>query len=199
MYSSAVEQALQASLAAHAGQFRKGGARVPYVSHPVHVALILARVGVEPVVIQAALLHDVVEDCEGWTTERVEVEFGAEVAALVAVLTEPQGESWEARKQLGLERAATMDPRAATVKAADKLHNLSSLLAALRATSNPEDVWRSFSRGAEQTLATSRLLVEALVPRVDARLGEALLATIDALDALSDSSSGDGDDPRISV
>lgn len=157
---------------------------MPYISHPVHVALMLARLDVAPVVIQAALLHDVVEDCEGWTTVRVELEFGPEVAALVATLTDPQGHSWEDRKQHSIDGAATMDVRAATVKAADKLHNLSSLVAAVKNADSPEDAWRPFSRGVAQTLRMSRQLVEALVPRVDPRLGQALRDTMAELESI---------------
>lgn len=185
MYSPGVEQALRVSLAAHAGQHRKGHADLPYVSHPVHVALMLAKLGVEDVLIEAALLHDVVEDCEGWTLDRVALEFGAEVRDLIAPLTDPEGESWEIRKEYGIEKAASMDVRCATVKAADKLHNLSSLVAAVRAASSPEEAWRPFSRGMKTTLAMSRRLVEVLAPRVDARLGQALLDTMSELEQLS--------------
>lgn len=185
MYCSGIERALRVGLAAHEGQYRKGGNKVPYISHPMHVALILAQVGVEPVVIQAAILHDVVEDCEGWTKERVEAEFGAEVAGLVDMLTEPSGKPWEERKRHGVERASSMDLRAATIKAADKLHNLSSLLAAVRAAESPEEAWRPFSRGAQQTLATARDLVDALTRRVDSRLGDALRSTLDELESAS--------------
>ena len=185
MYSTGVEQALSASLAAHAGQQRKGNADLPYISHPVHVALMLAKLGVEDVLIQAALLHDVVEDCAGWTLDRVAKEFGQEVHDLIAPLTDPEGESWEIRKEYGIEKAASMDVRCATVKAADKLHNLSSLVAAVRAADSPAEVWQPFSRGAETTLAMSRRLVEVLAARVDPRLGQALLDTMSELERLS--------------
>ena len=70
LFSAGVEAALRASLLAHEGQTRKGDA-TPYITHPFHVALLLARSGADDVTIQAGLLHDVVEDCEGWTPERV--------------------------------------------------------------------------------------------------------------------------------
>lgn len=188
MFDPDIERALRASLEAHQGQTRKGAPDVPYVSHPFHIALMLAQLGVESVVIQAALLHDVVEDCDGWTEERVGSEFGADVASLVGALTDPTGKSWELRKEHGIEGAASMDLRAATIKAADKLHNLSSLVAAVRAAPTPEDAWRPFSRGAAQTIAMSRRLVDTLAARVDARLGAALSATMAELETLSEAS-----------
>ncbi len=186
MFDPDIERALRASLEAHQGQTRKGAPDVPYVSHPFHIALMLAQLGLESAVIQAALLHDVVEDCEGWTGERVAAEFGADVASLVAALTDPTGETWEVRKQHGIDGAASMDLRAATIKAADKLHNLSSLVAAIRLAPSPEEAWRPFSRSAAQTITMSRRLVDTLAARVDARLGAALSAKMAELEALSE-------------
>ena len=47
-----------------------------------------------------------------------------------------------------------------------------------------EEAWRPFSRGKETTLAMSRRLVDVLAPRVDARLGQALLDTMSELEQL---------------
>ena len=145
-FSEDVERALQASLEAHAGQTRKGGS-IPYISHPVHVALLLARAGADDITLQAALLHDVVEDCEGWTMERVIEEFGSAVARTVHDLTEVEGGSWEVRKQAALDQVAHMGPRSLAVKTADKLHNMQSLLTRLSEASDPGQVWKVFSRG----------------------------------------------------
>ena len=71
MYSEGIEKALRAALKAHDGQKRKCSDLVPYISHPVHVSLILARWGLEEAAIQAGILHDVVEDCDDWTAELV--------------------------------------------------------------------------------------------------------------------------------
>ena len=83
MFSDGIERALRAAFAAHEGQLRKGADDVPYATHPVHAALIVARLGGDDETIQAAILHDVVEDCEGWTLTRVEHEFGARVDRVI--------------------------------------------------------------------------------------------------------------------
>ena len=75
MFSAAVERALRVALEAHAGQLRKSPEPVPYATHCVHVALILARAGADEITLQAGLLHDVLEDCEGWTRARLESEL----------------------------------------------------------------------------------------------------------------------------
>lgn len=183
VFDSGIERALRASEAAHRGQVRKAS-DAPYVLHPIHVAIELARLGVDPHLIQAALLHDVVEDCAhaGWDHERVAREFGPAVAGIVADLSEDKSKTWEQRKLAGIEHVARMSADACTVKAADKLHNLSTLAADLEGTSDVAQVWARFKGGRERTLQLSRALVEALAPRVDPRLGEALRAAMDAVE-----------------
>jgi len=185
MFSPAVERALRAAVAAHAGQLRKGLEPVPYVTHSFHVALILARAGLDEVVLQAALLHDVVEDCEGWSFERVEREFGPDVRRIVSELTEDKSRTWEQRKQGGVERVATMSAPALAIKAADKLHNLATLAADLRTAPDPNEVWKRFTGGRERTLELSTRLVAELEPRVQPELGRALCEALRELQALA--------------
>ena len=128
---------------------------------------------------------DIVEDCDGWGHERVEREFGADVRSIVAELTEDKSLGWEERKQAGIDHAHAMSPPALAVKAADKLHNLRTLIADLRTGASPERVWARFRGGRERTLMLSRALVAELEPRVEARLGRALREAIDELERLA--------------
>jgi (p)ppGpp synthase/HD superfamily hydrolase len=185
MFSALAERALRAAVAAHEGQLRKGLEPVPYVTHSIHVALILARAGLDEVVIASGLLHDVVEDCEGWTIARVEQEFGADVARIVAELTEDKTRSWTERKQGGIDSIASMSAAALSVKAADKLHNLATLAADLRAAADPEQVWKRFSGGRVRTLEMSARLVAELEPRVQPELGRGLREALRELQALA--------------
>jgi (p)ppGpp synthase/HD superfamily hydrolase len=185
VFSTEIERAIRVSISAHAGQVRKSS-DVPYVSHPLHVALMLARVGASEETIQAGLLHDVVEDCEDWTLGRVQEEFGADVRELVAAVTEDKNLSWEERKQSQIDHVEQMDERALLIKAADKLHNLSSLLADLEQSEDPNDIWRHFSRGPEATIQTAEQLVSALVSRLPSgarQLSEQLERTVESLRA----------------
>jgi len=185
MFSPAVERALRTAIAAHEGQVRKGLERVPYVTHSFHVALILARAGLDEVVIQAGLLHDVVEDCEGWSLERVEAEFGSDVRRIVAELTEDKRLSWDVRKQDGIRRIASMSSSALSIKAADKLHNLATLAAELRAAPDPQQVWERFTGGRVRTLEMSARLVDELEPRVQPELGRGLREALRELQSLA--------------
>ena len=165
MFSAAVERALCAALEAHAGQVRKGSG-VPYAVHPLHAALIVARWGFDDETIQAALLHDVVEDCPGWTADRLHAEFGPEVASVVLELTEDKRLPWEERKERAIAAVPELSQRACAVKAADKLHNLFTLARALEGTSDAGDVWARFKGGRDRTLAKDRRLVAALAQRL---------------------------------
>ncbi len=72
-----IEHAYEVAERAHAGQMRQSGD--PYIHHCVAVAKILADLNLDPAVIAAGLLHDVVEDTLT-TTDRLEQTFGGEVA-----------------------------------------------------------------------------------------------------------------------
>jgi len=115
---------------AHTGQFRKYLVGVPYIVHPRAVAAIVASVPHDVEQVQAALLHDTIEDC-GVTREQIEVNFGAEVARLVWALTDqaPRTMNRKARKAWERDRLAQEDARVQTVKIADLTDNLPSIVA----------------------------------------------------------------------
>jgi len=75
-----IEKAYQFASNKHSGQFRKNG--LPYIIHPVAVALILAKLGFDENVVSAALLHDVIEDC-GVELKEIEETFNLSVAEMV--------------------------------------------------------------------------------------------------------------------
>lgn len=178
IFDEAIERALRAAEDAHRGQLRKSHVPTPYVLHPMHVALLLARVGESSEVIQAGLLHDAVEDSPAWPLERIEREFGSSVASLVAELTEDKSKSWEERKRWQVEQAATLSRGALAVKAADKLHNLRTLAETLRASSDVASVWARFKGGRERTLEHARELVDAVAARLDGPLASELRAAL---------------------
>jgi len=109
---------------AHEGQLRKGKLKLPYICHPLEVVNILARTGYvdDYKVLAAAVLHDVVEDCDV-KLEVIEALFGSEVAALVDTLTFPAGFSKAAKIAL----APTFGPDACAIKTADLISNINSI------------------------------------------------------------------------
>lgn len=86
----------------HRAQLRKevvNGVNVRYFEHVRKVALIMLDCNcfpkdiVCPEAIQAALLHDILEDTEDITAEMLELIFGKEVAFEVMMLTKRKGTS----------------------------------------------------------------------------------------------------------
>lgn len=114
----------------HAGQRRKGAAGEPYVNHLTEVAELVAEAtgGRDPQLVAAALLHDTVEDTDTTHAELVE-RFGADVAGLVAEVTDDKSLPKAERKRLQVAHAPSRSARAKILKLADKTSNLRALAA----------------------------------------------------------------------
>ncbi|XP_039714140.1 guanosine-3',5'-bis(diphosphate) 3'-pyrophosphohydrolase MESH1 isoform X4 [Pteropus medius] len=112
----------------HRRQRRKDPEGTPYINHPIGVARILTHeAGItDIVVLQAALLHDTVEDTDT-TLDEVELHFGAQVRGLVEEVTDDKTLPKLERKRLQVEQAPHSSPGAKLVKLADKLYNLRDL------------------------------------------------------------------------
>jgi GTP diphosphokinase / guanosine-3',5'-bis(diphosphate) 3'-diphosphatase len=116
--------------AAHLGQTRKTGE--PYISHPVAVACILAKLHLDLPTLLAALLHDVVEDT-GVLVAEISQKFGPQVGKLVDGLTKLDKIEFQSATQAQAENfrkmllAMSQDVRVILVKLADRLHNMQTL------------------------------------------------------------------------
>jgi len=116
---------------------RRRDQKTPYINHPIAVAnLIVTLGGVTNVeIIQAALLHDTVEDT-ATTFDEIEKNFGKVVRDYVYEVTDPPGLSKVGKKLHQIDNKYSYGAR--VVKLADKLHNLSDLIA------DPPAVWDLF-------------------------------------------------------
>jgi GTP pyrophosphokinase len=119
-----LELAFSVASKAHLGQKRKSGE--DYITHPVAVAGILVDLGMDLATINAALLHDTVEDT-GLTIESIARDFGKEVSALVDGVTKLDkliyGPTAEAETLRKMVVAMSRDIRVLVIKLADRLHN----------------------------------------------------------------------------
>lgn len=113
----------------HKRQRRKGFISIPYINHPICVANLLINIaGSEDVaMVQAALLHDLIEDT-GITVEEVEQKFGVEVSQIVWELTDDKSLPSLERKRLQVEFAPKLSPKAKLIRIADKVCNLQDLI-----------------------------------------------------------------------
>ncbi|CAH6420031.1 5-bis(diphosphate) 3-pyrophosphohydrolase MESH1 [uncultured virus] len=125
----------------HRNQRRKNKEKNPYIIHPLRVAHYISSVGKvnDLAILQAALLHDTVEDVEV-TYEELVREFGEEVANIVKEVTDDKSLTKVRRKQLQIEKAPHKSYGAKLVKLADKLDNTTDLLTKIPEGWKPEIV-----------------------------------------------------------
>lgn len=172
-YSDVINHALAFAAKHHDRQVRKG-TRLPYLTHPANVALILTRYGRDTDTVVAGILHDVIEDCvrDGYSREMLEQrigdKFGAKVLDTVLAVTYRRNDddgvelSGDDRKTDYLERLSSASEDARWVCAADKIHNASSIVADLRRTVDTETIWSRFGRGRAGTGRWYRQVYERL-------------------------------------
>jgi len=126
----ALRQSYVVARDAHEGQTRSSGE--PYIIHPVAVARILADMRLDLETLQAALLHDVIEDCDV-SKEDLEAQFGQAVAELVDGVSKLDKLKFRDRKEAQAENfrkmvlAMVQDIRVILIKLADRTHNMRTL------------------------------------------------------------------------
>lgn len=142
-----IEKAIQVATLAHNGQYRKNS-KIPYISHPVAVGLILLKAGYSDELVAAGILHDTLEDT---TLTLIEIKqwFGGRIAEIVEGCSEPDKSlSWEERKEHSILFLKDAPEDIRIVSCADKLHNIRSILD--RYVLEGEEVWSIFKRGKNQ-------------------------------------------------
>jgi len=172
-YSDVVNHALAFAAKHHDRQVRKG-TKLPYLTHPANVAIILTRYDRDNDTVVAGILHDVIEDCvrDGYTREMLEQrigdKFGPKVLETVLAVTYRRLDddgvelSGDERRTDYLERLADANENARWVCAADKIHNASSIISDLRRTVDPETIWARFGSGRAGTARWYRQVYERL-------------------------------------
>ena len=125
-----IQKAFTFGFKAHDGQKRQSG--VPYISHPVAVASILADKRLDAQTLIAAILHDTIEDTDV-AREDVATEFGEPVARLVDGVSKLDQLKFRSREEAQAESfrklmlAMSDDVRVIIIKLADRLHNMRTL------------------------------------------------------------------------
>lgn len=172
-YSDRINHALAFAAKHHDQQVRKG-TRLPYLTHPANVAIILTRYGCDETTVVAGILHDVVEDCvtkeysREMLEERIAGKFGKDVLETVLAVThrnhDDDGNEFtsEEKKADYLERLSSASDRALWVCAADKLHNANSILSDLKRTGWRDQVWARFKVGKQGTIRWYRNVYDRL-------------------------------------
>ncbi len=127
-----VREAFKFADEAHLGQYRVSG--LPYITHPIAVAGLVADWRLDAQAVMAALLHDTIED-RGVTKPQLIEQFGAPTADLVDGLTKLDKLQFNTREESQAESfrkmllAMARDVRVILVKLADRLHNMRTMAA----------------------------------------------------------------------
>jgi guanosine-3',5'-bis(diphosphate) 3'-pyrophosphohydrolase len=125
-------KALEFAARRHKNQFRKGEDKAPFINHPIQVANLLANDVDEkdPVLLAAAVLHDVIEDTVGTPGEKQDLIkeireiFGESVLSLIMEVTDDNSLEKAERKRLQIEEASFKSLNAKKLKIADKILNI---------------------------------------------------------------------------
>ena len=172
-YSDRINHALAFAAKHHDRQVRKG-TRLPYLTQPANVAIILTRYGCDEPTVVAGILHDVVADCvrESYSAEmldqRVGDKFGKDVLSVVLAVTYRRVDddgvelAQDEQRDDYLQRLSSASDAALWVCAADKLHNASTILSDLRRTIDPGTVWGRFNGGRDGTVNWFRRVYDRL-------------------------------------
>lgn len=137
-----LDKAYETAKSLHENQIRKDG--TPYITHPVEVALILAKLDFNVEVVSGALLHDVVEDCD-YSIEELTENFGSNIAEMVDAVSaidktkyiydedeiyedtnfiKSSAEEQTFKKLIAIGKK---NPMGFAIKFADRLHNLRTI------------------------------------------------------------------------
>lgn len=170
----------------HANQKRKAS-DVPYVAHLLGVTSLALEYGADEDEAIAALLHDAVEDQGGQATaEEIRRRFGERVLEIVLGCTDADvipKPPWRDRKEKYIAALAGASASVALVSAADKLHNVRSIIADYRRLG--EGIWQRFHGGKQGTLWYYRTLVDQLTGRAPAHLVEELNRAVTELESIA--------------
>jgi len=172
----------------HQGQFRKGTS-VPYIAHVLGVAAIALEYGADEDEAIGALLHDAAEDGGGEATlAEIRARFGDAVGDIVlgcsdSLVEDPEDKlPWRDRKENYLVHLENASQSVCLVSAADKLHNVRSIIRDYQ--QHGDDIWLRFQGRREGTLWYYETVAHTLVRRYHSQVTRDLQLAVDQLLAL---------------
>jgi len=190
-YSPRIIDAFALAHEIHAEHTRKGSG-VPYITHLMAVAAIVGEHGGDEDTFIAALLHDAVEDGDGYATlERIRAQFGTRVSDLVEACSDafvkPKPE-WRERKERFITTMRNADPAVKLIVAADKLHNICATIGDCTLLGN--EVWMRFTGRREGTLWYYAAIAQALAENWEHSLIDDLASAVEELHRIANTQGG---------
>lgn len=174
----------------HRGQRRKGSG-IPYIAHVLGVAAIAMEYGADEDEAIGALLHDAAEDGGGEATlAEIRARFGDAVGDIVlgcsdSLVEDPEDKlPWRDRKENYLAHLENASASVCLVSAADKLHNVRSIVRDFHM--HGDEIWGRFQGQRDGTLWYYETVAHALVRRFHSPLTRDLQTAVDELLALAE-------------
>jgi len=177
---SLTERAARIAATAHKEDVRKSDGS-PYIVHPFMVAWKLREHGFSDEVVAAALVHDVLEDTS-YSSDILETLLGSAVLNIVRAVSEDKSLVWEERKRAYAAQVASGGMEALAVSLADKIHNLTGMVAGLKAGGSA--FWSHFNRGKEKQLWFAELMLETYRTHLTHPLVDEYAALVEELKTL---------------
>jgi GTP pyrophosphokinase len=173
----------------HSGQRRKGTG-IPYIAHILGVTAIAMEYGADEDQSIGALLHDAAEDGGGEATlAEIRARFGDVVAEIVlgcsdSLVEDPEDKlPWQERKENYLAHLESASQSVCLVSAADKLHNVRSIIRDYH--EHGEAIWDRFQGSRDGTLWYYETVADTLIRRYRSQLTRDLQDEVDKLLALA--------------
>lgn len=176
-------RAIHLAACAHEGQSRKG-TPIPYITHPIAVAGLVAQHGGDEDQQIAGLLHDVLEDGGAHYAPIIARDFGPRVLSIVEGCTDGTPDEagnkapWEERKRIYIAHLAEAKDDVLMVSGCDKLSNARAILDDLVAIG--PSVFERFTAKKAGTLWYYQELSKIFTER-GAPMAKALGATVDEI------------------
>ena len=141
IHSQLILKAAHFAARKHRYQRRKDKESLPYINHPIAVAMIIAGIGniEDSEVLAAALLHDTIEDTTATADELID-NFGERICGLVKEVTDNKSLSKIERKQRQIDQAKNLSNGATIIKLGDKISNVMDI------TNTPPIDWNNYRR-----------------------------------------------------
>ena len=166
-----IQKAIIKATVLHNGQVRKEG-NIPFIIHPYSVAVILSNYTDNENIIIAGLLHDVLEDVPGYSENNMRKEFGDKITEIVKGVSEDktlnnkltEKESWQYRKNKYLEGLKDDSQESLMVCAADKIHNMDSMMEAYKERGSV--AFANFNSSIEQRMEFHKNVLKILKKRL---------------------------------
>ena len=171
----------------HQNHNRKGS-DIPYITHLMAVSSLVGEYGGTEDQMIAALLHDAIEDQGGpEAREKIRAHFNDHIVRLVDACTDTDEDPkppWRHRKEKHLKSIESASDEVRLIIAADKLHNVRSIMIDLR--ERGQEVWSIFSGKRKGSLWYYREIVNALAHEWDHPILSALADDVQMLHDLDE-------------